>query len=170
MMTFLFLFFAAVSVVPALFVITRRSPLYSALFLAITLTGQAGLFTLLGAFFVGIIQILIYAGAIMILFLFVIMSLDPEEGRSIVSSTSVQIGSGLVVGVLIIQLFYALAHSGNAHKPVTYIPQQGSMDHVALLGKELFSTYLVPFEIGSVLLLVAVLGAVVLAHRHRRRA
>lgn len=165
-MTFFFVVFALVSVAAALLVITQRSPLYSALFLALTLCAQAGLFTLLGAFFVGVIQILIYAGAILILFLFVIMSLDPAESPRIVRRPAMRVASGLVAGLLVLLLLFALSRSRLVREPFLSGGDEGA-GHVALLGKELFSTYLVPFEIGTVLLLVAVLGAVVLAHRQK---
>jgi NADH-quinone oxidoreductase subunit J len=136
--------------------------------LAVTLCAQAGLFSLLGAFFIGIIQILIYAGAIMILFLFVILSLDPEEGRGVVRSVAVRVGSSLFVGILILQLLYFLWQSSQQRKPAVLSFEVGEMDNVTTLGRDLFTKYIVPFEIGSVLLLVAVLGAVVLAHRQTK--
>ena len=169
MMTLFFIVFAAASLVSALLVITRRSPLYAALFLAVTLCAQAGLFTLLGAYFIGIIQVLIYAGAIMILFLFVIMSLDPEEASEVVGSVPVLVGSGLVVVTLVGELLYSLLKSSRMRGAHSAMFEGGGSDHVAVLGRELFTRYLVPFEIGSVLLLVAVLAAVVLAHRQSIR-
>jgi NADH-quinone oxidoreductase subunit J len=166
--TFFFLIFAVVSVAAALLVITQRSPLYAALFLALTLCAQAGLFTLLGAFFVGVIQVLIYAGAILILFLFVIMSLNPEETTVIPRRVDLRVASGFIGGLLVLLLLYALSRSRPASAPMSTGAAEGA-GHVELLGEELFSTYLVPFEIGTVLLLVSILGAVVLAARHRRR-
>lgn len=163
---FFFTLFAVTSVVSAFMVITRRSPIYSALFLALTLAAQAGLFTLLGAFFIGVIQILIYAGAIMILFLFVILSLDPSESMGVLRSPVVRVASGFAVVLLLVQLVLALRHSTLAWEPVPLSAGEGSMDHVAALGRDIFTTYLVPFEIGTVLLLVAVLGAVVLAQKN----
>ncbi len=167
-LTFFFVLFAVTAIVSAFLVITRRSPIYSALFLALTLAAQAGLFTLLGAFFIGVIQILIYAGAIMILFLFVILSLDPTESLGVLRSPVVRVASGFAVVVLVVQLVLAIRRSAIAWKPVTLSTGEGAEEYVAALGKDIFTTYLVPFEIGSVLLLVAVLGAVVLAQKKRK--
>lgn len=167
-MTFFFIVFAVISVGAAILVITQKSPLYSALFLALTLCAQAGLFTLLGAFFVGVIQILIYAGAILILFVFVIMSLDPRESPRVLRRPALRVASGLVAGLLVLLLVYAVMQSHRVREPLTVAGGEEGLDHVSLLGRELFGRYLVPFEIGTVLLLVAVLGAVVLAQRQRR--
>jgi NADH-quinone oxidoreductase subunit J len=162
---FFFILFSVTSVVAALLVITRRAPLYSALFLAVTLCAQAGLFTLLGAVFVGVIQILIYAGAILILFLFVIMSLERTESQWVLRNPVVRAISGITVGVLVVQMLYSLWRSNSAAEPLILTGGPRGEDHIAILGKELFTRYLVPFEIGSILLLVAVLGAVVLAYK-----
>jgi len=169
MVMFFFILFAGVSVVSSLIVITRRSPLYSALFLAVTLCAQAGLFTLLGAFFIGVIQIMIYAGAILILFLFVIMSLERTESRWVLKNPIVRAVSSITVGLLVAQMLYALWRSDTVREPLVLTGGPRGEDHIAVLGNELFTQYLVPFEIGSVLLLVAVLGAVVLAYKRGKR-
>jgi len=117
-MIFFFSLFAVTSIVSAVLVITRRSPIYSALFLALTLAAQAGLFTLLGAFFIGVMQILIYAGAIMILFLFVILSLDPSESMEVLRSPILRVVSGFTAAVLVVQLVLAVRHSNLAWDPV----------------------------------------------------
>jgi NADH-quinone oxidoreductase subunit J len=168
MVTFFFILFAVVSVVSALLVITRRSPVYAVLFLAVTLCAQAGLFTLLGAFFIGVIQVLIYAGAILVLFLFVVLSLDPKKSRGVLRSPVARVASGVVVVLLAVQLALALRRSRVVQAPIQLASDTGEVEHVGALGQELFTAYLVPFEIGSVLLLVAVLGAVVLAYRKGR--
>ncbi|MFC1572262.1 NADH-quinone oxidoreductase subunit J [Candidatus Eisenbacteria bacterium] len=165
MLVFFFILFAVTSVLSALLVITRRSPVYAVLFLALTLCAQAGLFTLLGAFFIGVMQVVIYAGAILVLFLFVVLSLDPTESRGVLRRPAIRGASAVVVLLLAAQLIYALRESKMGQSPLKLSPGSGDTEHVAVLGKELFTTYLVPFEIGSVLLLVAVLGAVVLAYR-----
>jgi len=160
MMNALFILFAAASVTAALMVITRRTPIYAALWLVVTLAAQAGLFTLLGAFFVATIQILIYAGAIMILFLFVIMALRSQGGGA-VPRGAVWAANIAAAGLLAAQLLYIVFTNGGAAL-VQPVPAPEGTDHVAAIGNALFTTYLIPFEIGSVLLLVTVVGAVLL--------
>ena len=156
---------AVVAVVSALMVVTRPNPMHSALWLLVTFFSLAGVYLLLNAEFVAAIQIIIYAGAILVLFLFVVLSLDPKESRGVLRSPPVRGASAVVVILLTLQLVYALRQSKVAQSPLTLSSGAGDVEHVAALGRELFTAYLVPFEIGSVLLLVAVLGAVVLAHR-----
>jgi NADH-quinone oxidoreductase subunit J len=178
----LFALLSTVMVVSALLCITRRNPIASAMWLVSVMLTLGFVFLLLGAEFIGIIQILVYAGAIMVLFLFVIMLLNLGATPSDLRSWPVGIVVVILVGVLASQLLalgrysperLALEYSGSpTADPATIfhgtavledqVAQHGVLGAVA---RPLFSTYLVPFEITSVLLLAAIVGAVVLAKR-----
>ena len=161
--------FAGLAVAGALFCITRQNAVASALWLVVTLFAIAALFVLLDAQFLAVLQVLVYAGAIMVLFLFVIMLLNlGHQGR-----TDMKGPLGLVVGVaLAVVLLGQLGMLRHALPPALIelppgtlartVAEQGLVGSVA---HPLFDAYLVPFEITSVLLLAAVVGAVVLAKR-----
>ncbi|HXI62947.1 MAG TPA: NADH-quinone oxidoreductase subunit J [Gemmatimonadales bacterium] len=161
--------FAGLAMGSALLCITRRNPVSSALWLVVTLFALAGLFVLLDAQFIAVLQVLVYAGAIMVLFLFVIMLLN--IGRATRSDIKGAWGLGvgvLLAGLMMVQLL--ALRFGAPPQQLTLPPgamaraaaEQGM---VAAVARPLFSTYLVPFEITSILLLAALVGAVVLAKR-----
>jgi NADH-quinone oxidoreductase subunit J len=137
-----------------------RNPVTSAMFLVLTIVSMAGLFVLLNAFFLAAVQILVYAGAVMVLFLFVIMLLDlKEEERRRLNRVALVLGGVSVLGlagILIRALAGATGTAGSA------TPVEGS---TAALGRILFRNYLLPFEIVSVLLLVAVVGVILLSRK-----
>jgi NADH-quinone oxidoreductase subunit J len=160
---YLFYLFAALAVICAIMVVANpfsRSPVTSAMFLVLTMGCLAGLFTLLHAFFLAAVQILVYAGAVMVLFLFVIMLLDlKEEQRRQVKLLSLV--SGLVsVGAILAIFVRSLLASKSGTDAMPDV--EGS---TFALGKLLFSNYLLPFEIVSVLLLVAMVGVVLLSKK-----
>ncbi|HLZ46094.1 MAG TPA: NADH-quinone oxidoreductase subunit J [Gemmatimonadales bacterium] len=164
-----FLIFGFTAIASALLCITRRSPIASALWLVITLFCIAALFVGLDAQFLAILQVLVYAGAIMVLFLFVIMLLN--LGRPGPSDIKGPLGI-LVAVVLAIALLTQLLVVSKTTLPSTIqlppgtvaaVQQQSGM--VGAVAAPLFDAYLVPFEIASVLLLAAIVGAVVLAKR-----
>jgi NADH-quinone oxidoreductase subunit J len=136
------------------------NPVTSAMFLVLAIGSLAVLFVLLGAYFLAAVQVLVYAGAVMVLFLFVIMLLDlkAEERRRI---RKVAVIAGLVsVGACVLILLRSLLESPLEAQPVPTL--QGG---TAELGDLLFRQYLLPFEIVSVLLLVAIVGTVLLSKR-----
>ena len=137
-----------------------RSPVTSAMFLVMTMAMLAGLFVTLHAFFIAAVQILVYAGAVMVLFLFVIMLLDlkEEERRKF---NAFGIGAGLIaVGGIGAILVKAIWFSGIGQNKSATI--EGS---TVVLGRQLFTNYLLPFEIVSVLLLVAMVGVILLSKK-----
>jgi NADH-quinone oxidoreductase subunit J len=160
--------FGGLAVMSATLCITRRSPVASALWLIQTLFCLAVLFTVLGAPFLGVLQVLVYAGAIMVLFLFVIMLLN--LGRRDMADLKGLFGAGVAM-VLGLALLLELRHLAQAAPPEAIRLPPGALEAaqqqgvVAALAQPLFQTYLIPFEITSVLLLAAVVGAVVLAKR-----
>jgi NADH-quinone oxidoreductase subunit J len=146
----------------AAMVILHPSPVYSALFLVLTLFLLAVYFLFLEAHMVAALQIIVYAGAIMVLFLFVIMLLnlqsDPHEHQRKGLRWAASIGGGGLVA----ELFLLLRRSPTGPTPSTLPEGFGT---VTALSERLFTDFLLPFEISSVLLLVAMVGAVVLAKR-----
>ncbi|TAK02148.1 NADH-quinone oxidoreductase subunit J [bacterium] len=156
-----FLILASLSVAFSLLVVFQRNVVHSAMALVATLFLIAVLFLTLDAVMVGILQILVYAGAIMVLFLFVIMLLNPGvlEGRSIVWWVL-----GSLAALLLLFEFVPLltGASSPASRPG---PADGSFGSPEMLAQSLFSDFVLPFEVASVLLLVAIIGAVVLAKR-----
>jgi NADH-quinone oxidoreductase subunit J len=170
LLTFLFYFFAGITIVSALMTVTRRNPVASALWLVGTFFSLAAIYTLLGAFFIGIIQILVYAGAIMVLFLFVIMLLNlgnefEPDFRGTVWKVSAA-GSSLVLLALLARMVAGpdtpLEVLGGPDALAAQVEQYGA---VGAIGVPMFLEYVVPLQVTGLLLLVAVVGAVVLAKR-----
>ena len=166
---FVFWVFALVCVGSAVLMITRRSPVAAALWLVNTLFNLAGIFVLLEAHFIAAAQVLVYAGAIMVLFLFVIMLLN--LGRMTTSDIK-PITSRLLAGAAGVLLLAELFVLRTVSVPEALRAPAGSMESTLALegavnavAKPMFVSYLVPFEITSVMLLAAVVGAVVLAKR-----
>jgi NADH-quinone oxidoreductase subunit J len=163
-----FWIFGGIAMGGALLCITRKSPVASALWLVVTLFALAAMYVLLDAQFIAVLQVLVYAGAIMVLFLFVIMLLN--LGRPGPTDIKGPVGVGitaLLAGTLLLQLRVL---RDATPPPAIQLPagtmatlQQQGM--IAAVAGPLFDAYLVPFEITSLLLLAAIVGAVVLAKR-----
>jgi NADH-quinone oxidoreductase subunit J len=167
--TFVFWSFAGVSIMSALLCVTRRSPVSSALWLVVTLFGLAGLFVLLDAHFIAAMQVLVYAGAIMVLFLFVIMLLN--LGRDQTPDMLGRVGSMVMMGVALLMVLELWVLKTAEPVAELQLPagtlareavQQGAVGAVA---GPLFRDFLVPFELTSILLLAAIVGSIVLAKR-----
>jgi NADH-quinone oxidoreductase subunit J len=162
----LIVFFACAiaAVIGAILLIAAREPIHSALSLVVVMVSLAILYLLLGAPFVAAIQILVYAGAIMVLFIFVIMLLNAgEEERTDWSKIAKWIGFPLGC-VLAAEIFYLLFHSEPGTAIANGAAAPGPADTVAL-STTLFRQYLLPFEATSILILIAILGALVLARK-----
>jgi len=138
-----------------------RNPVTSAMFLVLTIISMAGLFVLLHAFFLAAVQVLVYAGAVMVLFLFVIMLLDlKEEERRKVKRL------GLVAGLISVGAIVAIfVRSLLAANPGKELTNPSAVGDTATLGRMLFTNYLLPFEIVSILLLVAMVGVILLSKK-----
>jgi NADH-quinone oxidoreductase subunit J len=157
----LFLAFGAVCVAGAVNLLAQRHPINSALSLIAVMGALAGEYLLLGAEFVAAVQVIVYAGAIMVLFVFVIMLLNAgEEEETKGSRVAVLFGvpGMLIAGVLM--AWVVLRHSGTADVAIGTLP--GPPAEIAQL---LFHDFLLPFEVTSVLILIAIMGAVVLASK-----
>ena len=166
-MTFFYIF-GAVAVIASLLVIAQRNPMYSVLLLITSFGALSGLYVLLDAPFVAVTQIIVYAGAIMVLFLFVVMLLNApheetehdEKVHPLRRPGPMRFGAVLAVA-LVVELLWALTRAGGdsgAFPPAAVIS-------VRAIGRALFTEYAFAFEVTSILILVAMVGAVVLAKR-----
>jgi NADH-quinone oxidoreductase subunit J len=159
----LFYFFAFLALVFGFLVVANpfsRNPVTSAMCLVLTIISLAGLFVLLHAFFLAAVQVLVYAGAVMVLFLFVIMLLDlKEEERRKLKAL------GIAGGVISVGAILAIFLSSLFQAPLGAAESPALEGGTVALGKLLFTEYLLPFEIVSVLLLVAIVGVVLLSKK-----
>lgn len=159
----LFLLFGSVAVVAALGMLISRNPVSSALWLILVMCSIAGLYMTLNAEFIAVIQVLVYAGAIMVLFLFVIMLLNlaelPRLGRI---GWNHALGFGLGVVVLVQLVLIGVMGTSEGEAPVATAASAGTAREIA---RELFTRYALAFEVVGLLLLVATVGAVMLAQR-----
>jgi NADH-quinone oxidoreductase subunit J len=163
----LFYSFALIAIVASLLVIAQRNPIHSVLLLIASFGALSGLYVLLDAPFVAVIQIIVYAGAIMVLFLFVVMLLNApheeteyDEHTQMVRRSGAMRFGGFLAVVLVMELVWALSKAGQTGRFAG-----ASVSSVALIGRALFTDYAFQFEVTSVLILVAMVGAVVLARR-----
>ncbi|MBI4211830.1 MAG: NADH-quinone oxidoreductase subunit J [Deltaproteobacteria bacterium] len=160
--TILFYLFAATSVTTALLVISRVNPLMSALWLVVCLASSAGLFALLSAPFLAIIQILVYAGAVMVLFLFVIMLIDiSKEALKPRVVRFAKVVAVSITGYFTVIVCIVLWRPSFLPAPLA----DAAYGDVKVLGKMLLTDYAVPFELASLLLLAAMIGAVVMGKK-----
>ncbi|RME83297.1 MAG: NADH-quinone oxidoreductase subunit J [Caldilineae bacterium] len=161
----LFTVLALIALVGAVGVVMSRNAVYSALFLLVNFATIAVMYFMLSAQFLGVVQVIIYAGAIVVLFLFVIMLIGGQIGPVTVGGRRYARLLALVLGaaflLLVVLGLGAALPPGEAPLGA---PQAGSVQAV---GQELYTTYLIPFELASILLLVGMLGGVVLARRYR---
>jgi NADH-quinone oxidoreductase subunit J len=160
MMLALFFALAAIAVAGAISLILQKHPIHSALSLIVVMVSLAGLYLLLGAEFISAVQIIVYAGAIMVLFIFVIMLLNAgEEERTNFSRMATYVGVPLAV------LFAAGLAGWVSQGSQSLAALPGEVTSTRNLSVLLFREYAFPFEFTSVLILIAILGAIVLAQR-----
>jgi len=155
---------ASLCIVSAFMVVTRRNAVHAALFLVLAFFGVAGIYVLMSAEFLAAVQILVYAGGIMVLFLFVIM-LVPMQTRSLRPAARSALWSILLAVMLAGVLIYAFWEAPSPEPLGSAASLSADGGNIETVGLELYRRYLLPFEVASVLLLVAMIGAVVLARR-----
>ncbi|MBF0445364.1 MAG: NADH-quinone oxidoreductase subunit J [Magnetococcales bacterium] len=162
-----FYLFATITVVAALGVVSAKNQVHSVLFLVLTFFTTAALFVLLGAEFLAAILVMVYMGAVAILFLFVVMMLDVEF--STLKEEAVQyLPLGIAVGVVIlIEMIVIITQVHVEHDGMVAVA--GEITNTMEIGRILYTKYLLPFEIASIILLVALVGAIVLTYRVRKR-
>ena len=151
----------------ALLVIFQRNPVVSAIYLIITFFCLAGVYLLLQAEFIAIIQVLVYAGAIMVLFLFVIMLLNLEKERRFLTPQRMPRVLGILLGAVLLFQLGVIFRSVWIDTPSGPFPPEkvAALGNTEVVARLLFTDFLLPFEITSILLLVAIIGAIVLAKR-----
>ncbi|HUQ50527.1 MAG TPA: NADH-quinone oxidoreductase subunit J [Terriglobales bacterium] len=158
----LFFIFAAICVAAAVNLLLQKHPIHSALSLIVVMGSLAVLYLLLGAEFVAAIQVIVYAGAIMVLFVFVIMLLNAGEEEKTQGSKIALFFGAPSVAVLIFMVVYVITQRIPTGPGIELGKFVGTTRDVAL---RLFTDYLLPFEVTSVLILIAIMGAVVLTRR-----
>ncbi len=159
----LFIIFALICAVSSVLMITRSNPIISALFLILNFAALSGLYLLLHAQFIAVAQVIIYAGAIMVLFLFVIMLLRPGKEKLLAINPRLKIFAFVLALLVFVQLVYIIfmsstSDSGNLDASI----KAGTIETI---GMELFSKYILPVEAAGFLLLAATIGALVLAKK-----
>ncbi|MFC1835998.1 NADH-quinone oxidoreductase subunit J [Thermodesulfobacteriota bacterium] len=159
-----FYILGAITLVSAVFVVFMRRPLYNVLFMILAMLGMAGLYLQLHAEFLAMVQIVVYAGAVMILFLFVVMLLHMDQMGPPNQLRAIRAWAGGVAALAVIGVVMLVVFSVGPLKAAGTAAEAQVSNTEALAG-QLFSTYLLPFEIASVLLLAAIIGAVVLVRK-----
>jgi NADH-quinone oxidoreductase subunit J len=167
--TIAFYVFAALAVISSLLVVGQRNPMYSVMLLIVSFGALSGLYVLLDAPFTAVTQIIIYAGAIMVLFLFVVMLLNAQREERLIRGVPTIGATGKTLGavlsaILAIQIVWAIGSVSTASFRSDVAEQVSS---VANIGRVLFTDYAFAFEVTSVLILVAMVGAVVLARKEQ---
>jgi len=173
--TLVFYLFSGLAIGASALVIGQRNPMYSIMLLIASFGALSGLYILLDAPFAAVAQIIVYAGAIMVLFLFVVMLLNaPQEDAAAYDRThplrhpAITRFGALLAGLLVVQLTWALARANQLAQPVAGRTDAGTVSSVRELGRVLFERHGFAFEATSILILVAMVGAVVLARREDR--
>lgn len=168
MVVYLFIMLAVLAVGSALAMVINKNVVNSALFLVLNMVSLAGMFLLLNAQFLAIIQILVYAGAIMVLFLFVIMLLNVQDEEKLFDKFRVKyfLAFLLAIGVMG-QIFYSLAGVADFLPEIS--DQMATVGTVEAVGDVLYTDYLLPFEITAILLTAAVVGALMIAQHKIKR-
>ena len=162
----LFILFASICAISAVLMITRPNPVISALFLVLNFCSLAGLYLILNAQFIAVAQVIVYAGAIMVFFLFVIMLLNPErEKRFFEQKAKLRIFVIGIVALVLLQIVYIIFLSNQSEKISSDVVRSIETGTVDNIGREMFTNYVLPFEAAGYLLLAATIGAMVLAKK-----
>ena len=166
-----FYLFATVTLASALMVIASRNPVHSVLFLILALCNASGLFMLMGAEFLALILIVVYVGAVAVLFLFVVMMLDVDFVEMREGFLQYLPIGGIIGIILAIELILVLGgysiDPGRAQQAVQPIPDMGGTSNIKALGDILYTRYIFFFQLSGMILLVAMVGAIVLTLSHR---
>ena len=162
MEAYLFILFAVLALAAGIAMVTSKNTVSSALFLVLNMISLAVIYLLLQAQFLAVIQILVYAGAIMVLFLFVIMLLNQEQEERLFARFNFRYLVGFLLGVIILaQILYSILNW--THLLDTIPADMASVGTVEAVGDVLFTDYLLPFELTGILLTAAVVGALIIA-------
>lgn len=166
---FFFYVFSIIAVASALMVIASRNPVHSVLFLILTFVNAAGLFMLAGAEFLALILIVVYVGAVAVLFLFVVMMLDVDFA-SMRQGMLQYAPVGIVIGIILLLELFLVAGSFVVSPEVAgtaVVPIDGTIENTRALGQVIYTRYILLFQGAGAVLLVAMIGAIVLTLRHK---
>jgi NADH-quinone oxidoreductase subunit J len=161
----IFWFLSALAIVGALMVILSKNPVHSVLWLILVFFAISGHYILMNAQFLAIVNLIVYAGAIMVLFLFVIMLMNLRK-ESEKRKNYLMLAAGVVSGGCLLMLFISLTRQATEMSGKAVAMKTGEIGLIGNLGKALFNTHVVPFEISSVLFLSAMVGAVVIGKKN----
>lgn len=164
MSLYLFYILSALSIISALLVVFSRVPVYSVLWLVVCFFTIAGHYIMLNAQFLAIVHVIVYAGAIMVLFLFVVMLLNLNKENEQHKINWIKFAAVISGGILFLTL---IASMRSAELGKYALPVKTEMGYVQSIGMKLFTDYVLPFEISSILFLSAMIGAVVLARKEK---
>lgn len=165
MVTYVFIFLALLAIGAAVGMVVSKNTVNSALFLVLNMVALAGVYLVLEAQFLAIIQILVYAGAIMVLFLFVIMLLNLDAEESLFNKFRVKYFVAFLLGITVLaQILYSLGDISNMLPEIS--PEMAQVGTVEAVGNVLFTEYLLPFEMTAILLTAAVVGALLIAQHN----
>jgi NADH-quinone oxidoreductase subunit J len=174
---FIFIVAALIAIAASLLMVTRKNPIHSALWMIVTFVAMAIIYLLLNAQFIAVAQVMVYAGAIMMLILFVIMMVHMEKGPELgtgsyfaksepVPNSKTKVASALITVILLMEVLFGSLFFQMSGRPGDYPTEMvNSVGNVKTVGSLLYGQYLFPFEIASLLLLVGIVGAVVIAKR-----
>jgi NADH-quinone oxidoreductase subunit J len=162
----LFIVLGLVAVISSVMMITRKNPIISAVFLILNFFALAGLYLLLNAQFIAVVQVIVYAGAIMVLFLFVLMLLNTADETNILGNKkSLKVFAIVIAVIVFVQIAYIIffAHPSQALNPD--VAKSAEAGTIQSIGHKLYTDYILPFEATGFLLLAATIGALVLAKK-----
>lgn len=164
---FAFYLFAGIITASALMVISARNPVHSVLWLVLAFFNSAGLFVLLGAEFIAFLMVIVYVGAVAVLFLFVVMMLEIDFA-SLRKGAMQYVPVGLLIGgVLLAELIFLFSAWKITPAEVTEVVLASEITNTEALGRVLYTDYFLPFQVAGLILFVAMIGAIVLTHRKR---
>lgn len=162
MIVYLFILLAVLAIASALAMVINKNVVNSALFLVINMVSLAGIYLLLNAQFLAVIQILVYAGAIMVLFLFVIMLLNVEDEEKLFDKFRFKYFLAFILGAAVVgQIFYSIAGVADVLPEIS--ANMSEIGTIEAAGDVLYTKYLLPFEMTAILLTAAVVGALMIA-------
>ncbi|MFH0735835.1 MAG: NADH-quinone oxidoreductase subunit J [bacterium] len=158
--------FALVAVISSIMVITRKNAIISAVFLILNFFALAGLYLLLNAQFLAVVQIIVYAGAIMILFLFVLMLLNQhDEINTPKNKRKLKVFGSIIAALIFVQLAYLIMYENPSQSLQPIAAKSIEIGKISTIGTKLYTDYVLPFEVAGFLLLAATIGAIVLAKK-----
>ncbi len=161
-----FYLFAAMTIASAVLVIFARNPVHSVLWLIVAFFSAAGLMLMTGAEFIALLLVIVYVGAVAVLFLFVVMMLDIDFSQ-LRSGFTKNLPFGLLIALVLLAEIIVAANARGAGSLIADKPPEAAQPNIVALGEALYGRFLFPFEIAGLILLVAMVGAIVLTHRSR---